>query len=162
MNSQSICLVVIFRDTLTLGLSQQASTRVLTVGQRTYVDQIDKRWYGFYDWLRDKQGHVLGVRFWRAVLPRGYDFQQICTRLSKFSYVEADDDDARCLDVYFSGRRDLDQHESGDADFEENRILVSADGEYAITYGLGWLEVENIERLKTFDVDWATAVWQDE
>src|SRR5258708_6447709 len=59
MNSQPRCLVVIFRDALTLGLSQQDSTRVLNVGQRTYVDKIDKFWYGFYDWLRDPQGRVL-------------------------------------------------------------------------------------------------------
>jgi len=104
--------------------------------------------YGFYDWLRTTNGKVIGVRwiFWSSE-------QQYNALLPKHDYIESEDMGDSLL-FYFLDQRDFDPMRSADQDFDENKIFCAEDGTYAITFGVDWLEADNIERLQKYPLQW--------
>jgi len=89
---------------------------------------------GFYDWLRTPEGKVIGVRF----SPTG-DAADVVGAAPSTDYLRKEPSEAS-LEVYFGAERTFDPDLSGDQSFGSNRIYRSADGQWAITFGLHDLE----------------------
>jgi hypothetical protein len=89
---------------------------------------------GFYDWLRDAGGGVIGVRYWPFEASRA-----VCDEVAAFPYVDLTSDRSS-LAVFFSAERAFDPANSGDQAFGGNRVFVAADGAYALTFDAGTLD----------------------
>ena len=93
-----------------------------------YVDQGYGSFLGFYDWLRNSEGQLLGVRFFPFE-----DFAFLFEITKQLEYV-AVDQECRWLDIYFSADREVDESISDDQGFGGNMILRSEDGNYALSF----------------------------
>jgi len=89
---------------------------------------------GFYDWLRDAAGGVIGVRY----LPFEAS-QALCDAVAGFPYVDMTADRSS-LTVFFSDERAFDPASSGDQSFGRNRVFVASDGAFALTFDAGTLD----------------------
>jgi hypothetical protein len=148
-------LVVIFRKRTTLALSTIESTRVLHLGNKIYLDHEGHRCNGYYDWLRNANKSLIGIRL------EATDTPYLCNDLRNFSYVKVKEgwDEFKEIEIYFSVEREYDKKLSHDQDFVESRILQSTDGEYAIAFSTHFLESADLDQLSSFDVDWETLSW---
>jgi hypothetical protein len=95
---------------------------------RTYVDSGIGDWIGFFDWLRDSSGLIIGVRQW-------VDEPSKVLFSGQFFGVEADEKQ-RMLCAYFGSSREVDEVTSCNQDFGNNRLLVAGDS-IALTFGTG-------------------------
>ena len=92
---------------------------------KDHVDAGAGDWLGFYDWLRDRAGRVIGVQQW-LFEPSTYPFAKA------FAGVDADSHSG-CVRIFFGQSRDVDEAASCDQDFGSNRLLVANDS-IALTF----------------------------
>lgn len=107
---------------------------------RCYRDTGLGDFTGFYDWLRDASGGVIGVRYLPFEASRA-----VCDAVATFPYIDVTADRSS-LAVFFSVERAFDPASSGDQAFGGNRVFVAADGTYALTFDAGALD--NAERAR--------------
>ena len=100
---------------------------------RSYRDTGLGDFTGFYDWLRDPAGGVIGVRYLPFEASRA-----VCDAVAAFPYVDVTAD-CSSLAVFFSTERAFDPASSGDQAFGGNRVFAAADGTYALTFDAGTL-----------------------
>ena len=89
-------MLVAFQPRLTLVLANECADDEV---QTRYGDKGCGDWTGFYDWLRDSDGNILGVRYW--------PFEEIhlpIKKLSQLPYVVVAKDKSY-LEIYFSDGR---------------------------------------------------------
>lgn len=85
-------------------------------------------WTGFYDWLRNCGGKVIGVRYW--------PFEQAEFLLKECSHCDSVRVDSRgALLFFFGGESGFEEKLSGDQAFEEARILKTKADQYALLFG---------------------------
>jgi hypothetical protein len=102
--------------------------------RRSYRDTGLGDFTGFYDWLRDPGGDVIGVRYLPFEASRA-----VCDTVSTFPYVEVATD-CSSFAIFFSSERAFDPASSGDQAFGGNRVFVADDGTYALTFDLDSLD----------------------
>lgn len=125
------CLVVVLRAQPLLVLTPDCPQAEFSLETKRYSPHGDGSWTGFYDWLRDRQGHLIGVRYWPfADSPVFRDLQAQLPPSPRL----ATDPNHRFLEIYFSHNRDLDRDASDDQDFGHNGIFSTLDGEWAIAF----------------------------
>jgi hypothetical protein len=117
------------------------------VGSKQYRDANFGNWTGFYDWLRDSDANLLGVRYWLRE-----DTEFLVGLTKGLSYVEAVP--SRHIEVYFSDRRGVDQGRSSDQAFLYDAIFRSDDGEYAVGFGMEELSEANLRSLQDTVTQW--------
>lgn len=142
------CLLVILRSQLTLAKGLRWPLTGFSVGDKRYHDAGLGAWTAFYDWLRDSEGKLLGVRYW---LEQDTEFLVEHTKLMK--YVQAVP--SRHIEIYFSERRAIDPRLSCDQAFLYDAIFRSEDGEYAIGFGMEELSDANLRSLRDTGAEWA-------
>ena len=108
--------------------------------RRSYRDTGLGDFTGFYDWLRDPAGGVIGVRY----LPFEAS-HAVCDTVRTFPYVEVATD-CSSLAIFFSSKRAFDPASSGDQAFGGNRVFAAEDGTYALTFDLDSLD--EVERAR--------------
>jgi hypothetical protein len=140
---------VILRSQLTLAKDLRWPLKGFAVGDKRYHDAGFGAWTAFYDWLRDSEGKLLGVRYWLE-----QDTEFLVDYTKRLGYVEAVP--ARHIEIYFSERRAVDPKLSCDQAFLYDAIFRSDDGEYAIGFGVEELSDDNLRSLQD-----ATAEWVD-
>lgn len=101
---------------------------------RCYRDAGLGNFSGFYDWLRDAGGSVIGVRYLPFEASRA-----VCDAVVTFPYVDVTANHSS-LAVFFSAERAFDPASSDDQAFGGNRVFVAADGAYALTFDLDSLD----------------------
>jgi hypothetical protein len=116
----------------------------------SYRDAGFGDWTEFYDWLRDADGNVLGVRYWLRT-----DTEFLVDYAKGLGYVQADP--SRYVEIYFSERRGFVPQLSGDQDFLYDAVFRSDDGVYAIGFGLGGLSDSDMRSLQSIEARWAEA-----
>jgi hypothetical protein len=84
-------------------------------------------WLGFYDWLRASDNSVIGVR--QFINPEIHQFPLDLTRDDVTI-----DKKQRSVEIFFSNRRDYEQHKSDDQDFGDNRLFLAEDGSILLTF----------------------------
>lgn len=95
---------------------------------RCYRDAGLGEFTGFYDWLRDADGGIIGVRYLPFEASRA-----VCDAVAAFPYVDVTAD-RLSLAVFFSTEHAFDPASSGDQAFGGNRVFVAANGDYALTF----------------------------
>jgi hypothetical protein len=134
------CLVVTLREQLRLALLDRWPVSDLVIEGESYRP-VGPEWGGFYDWLRDRSGALLGVRYnatdeTRFVLDKAkaLDYAQI---------GEYDD-----LAIFFSATRSFDPDGSADQEFLYDQAFVSLSGrDVAVCFATDGLTDEQIEHL---------------
>jgi len=102
-------------------------------GESRFIDAGLGDWTGFYDWLRNSQSEIIGVRF--------CPFEQaqfLCELPALGQWVKITPQ--RALMVFFGSECDYREDLSDDQAFEEARILKSTAGRYALLLGCSDLE----------------------
>ncbi len=130
------CLVVILADTLKFqtypecpdGFDDHAGGLF-----RKYFSDDDN---GFYDWLRNAEGDVIGVRW--------FPHEETSLRDIRAGYLAelpnvTIDSDKLGLTIYFTENRRVDESKSGDQEFLENNVYFSSNGTYAISFAIDYL-----------------------
>lgn len=144
------CLLVILQPQLTLAKNQHWPLKGFISDGRLFRNTGIGDLTGFYDWLRDAAGSVLGVRYWL-----NSETEFMVGHTAGKSYVHAD---LSCyIEIYFSESRAVDAQLSGDQDFLYDAVFQSKDGAYAIGFGMGGLSEANLESLRSSGIVWADA-----
>lgn len=95
---------------------------------KIFVDSGIGDWIGFYDWLRDPSGRIIGVRQW-------VDEPSVALFSEKFVGVEANAAHGVLL-AFFGQSRNVDEVASCNQDFGNNRLLLAGDA-VALTFSTG-------------------------
>jgi hypothetical protein len=104
-------------------------------------------WTGFYDWLRDSGGALLGVRYW---LDSSTEFLVHQAKTLPYLSVPASNQ----IEIYFSERRAVDSGLSCDQAFLYDALFKATDGAYAIAFGAEDLSRADLEDLEKADAHW--------
>ena len=143
------CLLVIFRPKLTLAKSPVWPLKSFVLDDKQYHDAALGEWTGFYDWLRDASGDLLGVRYG---LNEETEFLGEQTRALDYVKVVA----PGYIEIYFSDRRHFEPKLSADQDFLYDPIFRSDDGEYALGFAMEDLSESELRSIENAQADWGT------
>jgi hypothetical protein len=140
------CLVVTLESRPRLAFVDDCPREKITVGGRVYRSADTGEWTGFYDWLRNRAGQVIGVRYWpfEDTLP----LDELRQRLAPSADVAIAPDDSH-LDVYFSSDHEVDTERSADQAFGGNRIFATDQGDLAISFDLTALQQSELALIRT-------------
>jgi hypothetical protein len=108
---------------------------------RAYADCGLGESTGFYDWLRNAQGEVVGVRYWPFELT---SFVLDECRERDYAVVHP----GRCVEIYFFGSDQADDLRSADQAFLISAVLREPDGRYALLFGTEDLAPTDLRRLE--------------
>ena len=145
------CLLVAFHARLALALVDECPGNEYQLGDKRYRDKGYGELTGFYDWLRDSSGKLLGVRYW--------PFEEtsfLSDVLSEFPSVVVAKDRSY-LEVYFSSDRRVDRQRSDDQDLGANKVFSTEQGEWAISFDTTALSPSEMENVYAADADWQSA-----
>src|SRR5258706_433486 len=116
------CLIVVFRPALTLAIVKGYKQADLHIQGDLYLYQPSfGDFTGFYDWLRDSEDRLLGLRY----LP----FERTISSRNLPSYVTRDPNSS-AMEIFFTDRREYIAELSGDQAFGNNGTFRSATGDY--------------------------------
>lgn len=126
------CLFLILTSSLEFRLLDRVASPV-TVGSEIYSRIEGEDTHGFYDWLRESSGLIIGLRY---DLFRNYD--EILNAIREFEYVEVEaiHEISEIVTFYFSTERQFCEDKSGDQFFSGDYIYRSASGVYAMSFDL--------------------------
>lgn len=141
------CLLVVLRPKLTLAKSPAWPLKGFALDSKEYRDAALGEWTGFYDWLRDADGSLLGVRYW---LNEGTEF--LAQQAHALDYVSVDP--SRFIEIYFSDRRQVAPKLSADQDFLYDPVFRSDDGEYALGFAMEDLGESDLRNIEKAQADW--------
>jgi hypothetical protein len=145
------CLLVVLRPQLALAKNLQWPLQGFVLDGSSYRDVGFGDWTGFYDWLRDANENVLGVRYWLRD-----DTEFLVGYAKGLGYVQADQP-SHYIEIYFSQRREIVPKLSSDQDFLYDSVFRSDDGVYAIGFGIGGLSELDMRSLQSIEIGWAKA-----
>lgn len=97
----------------------------IRMAEEHYLDSGAGDWLGFYDWLRNPRGEVIGVQQWIDETPT-FPFS------NRFEGVESNSKHG-VLRIFFSQSREVDEEKSCTQDFGNNRLLTAGDS-IALTF----------------------------
>lgn len=112
------------------------------VGER-YTDSGFGPFTTFYDWLRDDEHRVVGVRFWPY--QEAAFLLDVVVDLPNATVVE----DQEYAEVFFSAGREFRPEISTDQDFGENYVLSSPSGGYALAFDSSRVDAPEVERIES-------------
>ena len=148
------CLLVLLRPRLTLVKGLRWPLNGFAIGNRIYRNAGFGVWTSFYDWLRNKDSVLLGVRYW---LSHGTEFLTKYTE--RLTYVKGDP--TRNIEIYFSACRLPEAALSADQAFLYDAIFQSERGDYAIGFGMEELSDKDLKSLERADAEWSVASPQE-
>jgi hypothetical protein len=140
-------LVILFRPEISLAWSLGDPGQTFTVGALNYVSKIESDFTGFYNRLKDRSGHFVGIEITPLL---GEEYLPFV--LSRLPYVETDPN-GKLIRVFFSGRPTVDVDVVDDQAFG-GRIYEAITGEFAVSLVTDWLSPADIAALKDCMVDW--------
>ncbi len=129
--NRNICLIVVCAEEIALAIAPHCPERFLRYANCRFDDEGFGDLTGFYDWLRNAEGLVIGVRY----LPAD-ELNFLLEELSELPYAEVDWR-IRSVEFYFSRDRSVDASISNDQEFGDNRLLRSSSGTIAISFNAG-------------------------
>jgi hypothetical protein len=146
----SLTLIMFFWPRLTLAESPSWPIKQLQVGSELYVP-VSPDWSGFYDWLRDNNGNLLGIRF--SSFPETEFLIHALSGLP-YTYVEGND----TVEIFLtSGRRRSVPERSCDQDFLYDQVFKSASGKHALAVCTDGLMETELRAISGADADWIAA-----
>ena len=141
------CLIVALRPKLGLALTQSWPVADLSIDGDLYRP-VGPEWSGFYDWLRDGSGALLGVRYNATEATRF-----ILDRSKTLDYAEVGSYDD--VAIFFTPSRAFDPDQSDDQDLLYDQVFVSDSGrDIAICFATDNLADSQLEAL-------ASGLWEN-
>ena len=128
VNQLASCLIVVCMNEIILVHAPQCPKDSFTYDNTTFRNQGFGDFTGFYDWLRNKDGEVIGVRY----LPVD-ELKFLWHALANLPYVKVNQK-IKSIEFYFSNDRTVDESVSDDQDFGSNSVYKSDDGIFAISF----------------------------
>ncbi len=102
--------------------------------ERNFIEYNDDNFSGFYDWLRDITGKIIGVRY--AALERFNP--ALIKALKQLSYISFIHE--KVVEIYFSSNeRRVDDKTSNDQDFGICKVYVSSNSTFAVLFDIAYL-----------------------
>lgn len=148
--TERTCLLVILRPQLVLAKNLKWPLKGFICEGTLYRDAGLGDWTEFYDWLRDSDGNMLGVRYWLRS-----DTEFLVEYAKGRDYIQTDP--PRQIEIYFSERRGANAKLSCDQDFLYDAVFRSESGDYAIAFGMGGLSESDLDRLESAEATWVEA-----
>src|SRR5205823_5870461 len=111
------CIVVFLKPQIGLALTTNWPVTSIAVNGQTY-SPVGPAWSGFYDWLRDSDSRLLGVRY--------HPSEQtafVLKQASELAYAQLGSYGDVCL--FFSSQRSFDPKKSADQDFLYDQVFVA-------------------------------------
>src|SRR5262249_31761580 len=112
----------------------------ITLQGKVFVDSGLGDWIGFYDWLRTRDGKLLGVRTWLEKMSA----DDLRRNLAGNSAVELGNGEVR---VWFSEERGFDEAFSADQDLGTHRMMRAGSDEFALTFDVERLSESELQTL---------------
>ena len=140
------CLLVVLRAQPRLILAAECPELSFWLDGKEYTRRSTGDWTGFYDWLRDDDGNLTGVRQWPFA--EAEPWRDLLARLPASPHLVSPPGLAS-LAIYFGGNRATNRQSSNDQDFGQNMVFASADGEWAVSFGTAALSPSERQRLST-------------
>jgi hypothetical protein len=126
MTSNRTGLLVTLRPEIGLALVADWPITTLKADGLSYR-AVGPEWSGFYDWLRSKDGTVLGVRYHTTE-----DTRFLLNEASSLSYAVVGQHEEVC--IFFGENRVFDPAQSDDQDFAYDQVFVSTGEGSAICF----------------------------
>lgn len=106
----------------------------ITLNKNIFVECDDNDFSGFYDWLRDSTGKVIGVRY--TTLD---SFKQVLIKsLKRLPYVNFVHE--KIVEIYFHDKnRSIDDENSNDQDFGICKVYSLSNSTFAILFDIEYL-----------------------
>lgn len=111
------CLLITLRPKLGMAIVPDWPIRTLTVDGQIYRP-VGPEWSGFYDWLRSKDGEVIGVRYHVTE-----DTRFLLKEASALNYAMIGQHEDVC--IFFGDNRAFDPARSDDQDIAYDQVFVS-------------------------------------
>jgi hypothetical protein len=143
------CLVVVLRPRLTLIKNLIWPIKGFVLDNERFEDAGFGEWTGFYDWLRNSDRTLLGVRYW-VENETGF----LVNYTKELPYVAANEQQ---IEIYFVSGSTPEPRFSADQEFLYDAVFRSVSGEYAIAFGMEELTEEDLNSLEQADVRWLHA-----
>jgi len=143
------CLIVALNSNLTLAESPVWPLKSFALSGQLYRDAALGEWTGFYDWLRDSNSVLLGVRYW---FNEGTEL--LVQKANALGYIRVDP--SRYIEIYFSDRRDIEPKLSSDQEFLYDPVFRSDEGEYALGFAMEGLGESDLLNIHTARANWGT------
>lgn len=119
-------LVIAFGPRLRYQLLSSLPSSDVRLGGISYRALELGDWTGFYDWLRRRDGVVIGVRYWPFE-----DGRELLASVPKSPVVVVEP--GKSVSVRF-GTGEVEESLSDDQQFGGNQILASDEGDWAVTF----------------------------
>ncbi len=145
-SESNACLIVILFPQLTVALSKTLPSQSFLISEGTFTDIGYGDWNGFYDWLRNKDGKLIGIRYW-PFKEREFIFDI----LPSYSYMKVFP--KKCLEIYLSEEREYDEKLSKDQEFGNDILFSSRNKDYAITFSTKLLKDDDINTILSIDAN---------
>ena len=147
MREERYCLIVILGKQVKLARGGAWPISCFVSEGKCYRDTGVGDFTEFYDWLRNSNGEVLGVRYYLCA-----DTEFLMAYAQERDYmVSKDGGTFKFVEIYFSERRGADLLLSCDQCFVYDPVFRS-DDEIAIAFDTGWMsesELQLLERQKS-------------
>jgi hypothetical protein len=126
-------------------MTEWPKDRLIAFGE-TYSSSSGE-WTGFYDWLRNADRELVGVRYWPFETT-----EFVISRASELSYVKRHE--RSYLEIFFANERDLKPELSKDQEFLYDPVYLSASGACAIAFATDGLSQDDYQSLARARVQW--------
>ncbi len=114
----------------------------ITIDNIVFDEYEDNDYSGFYDWMRNSLGEIIGLRYTRLDV-----FEPIIiTALKKLPYLNFTYE--KIIEIYFNPNRDYIEDNSNDQDFGVCKMYVSANQTYAILLDILYLTPDEFSSIK--------------
>jgi hypothetical protein len=134
------CLLFLLEPRLMLRLIKSLPDHTIEWNDVIYHDITNGDSNGFYDWLRNSNDEIVGLRYSPHV-EKNFLLQQV----NRFSYIEVIPGD--CFMIYFGIHRNFDPTKSVDQDFGGDVFYCSASNDKVFSVGTKSLNEKDIIRI---------------
>lgn len=141
------CLVAFLLPKLRLGIAGPWPLSSFCALNVTYKPLAFGDGLGFYDWLRDLDRRILGVRLW----PFDLAYPTLASA-NTLDYVEVEA--GKNISIHFVRHPQVASAFSCDQDFLYSALFGSERGDLAVAFGLEDLTAEETGSLRSLAVDW--------
>ena len=122
------CLLLLLKEELTLAFTLQCPGENFILNNTRYNDIGQGDFYGFYDWLRNPERQIIGVR--HGIFDEfNFPFESV----RHLPYVRVNPK-IGILEVFFSEERSFEEAFSDDQAFDSNKVYISSSGDYALSF----------------------------
>lgn len=140
---QVIIVILSENDAPLLAIMDNPEVSTFNFGTDVFSRTPCPDWIGFYDWLRDDKGKILGVSI-TIDEPGDFDFG-IFLGMKGVATSDAFEHGINKLVICFSTARTFSQSAAVDQDFGGNRIYIGRRASVAITFYVPWTGIEGLE-----------------